>query len=61
MEFHGVLRERLPDAAILAVLHGDEMPCDPDGEPFYNIVLDVREGVGHTRAVSSPARLLAAE
>jgi ABC-type uncharacterized transport system fused permease/ATPase subunit len=61
VEFHLALRERLPNATILAVLHTDEVPCDPDGEPFYNLVLDVREGVGHIRPVSSPARLLAAE
>jgi ABC-type uncharacterized transport system fused permease/ATPase subunit len=61
VEFHLALRERLPDSTILAVLHTDEIPCDPDGEPFYNIVLDVREGVGHTRPVSRPARSFAAE
>ena len=61
MEFHLALRERLPDTAIVAVLHSDDVPSDPDGEPFYNIVLDVREGVGYTRAVSSTVRLLAAE
>jgi putative ATP-binding cassette transporter len=52
MDFHLALRERLPKTAILAVLHGDSVPHDPDGEPFYNKVLDVREGVGQVRAVS---------
>jgi vitamin B12/bleomycin/antimicrobial peptide transport system ATP-binding/permease protein len=61
VEFHLALRERLPNATILAVLHTDEVPCDPDGEPFYNLILDVRQGVGHIRPVSRPARLLAAE
>ena len=61
VEFHVALRERLPDATILAVLHADEIPTDPDGEPFYNMVLDVREGVGHTHPVQAPDRLLAAE
>ncbi len=61
VEFHLVLRERLPDATVLAVLHTDEIPCDPDGEPFYNVVLDVRDGVGHTLPVSRPTRLVAAE
>ena len=61
VEFHLVLREQLPDATILAVLHTEEIPCDPDGEPFYNMVLDVRDGVGHTLPVSRPTRLVAAE
>ncbi len=57
MDFHLALRERLPKTAILAVLHGESVPHDPDGEPFYNKVLDVREGVGQVRAVSGPQRL----
>jgi ABC-type uncharacterized transport system fused permease/ATPase subunit len=61
VDFHLALRERLPGAAVLAVLHADEVPSDPDGEPFYNMVLDVRDGVGHTRTVSSVPRVLAAE
>ena len=61
VDFHLALRERLPDAAILAVLHTDEVPCDPDGEPFYNIMLDVDDGVGHMRPVSQPQLRLAAE
>jgi ABC-type uncharacterized transport system fused permease/ATPase subunit len=61
VDFHMALRERLPDAAILAVLHTDEIPCDPDGEPFYTMVLDVIDGVGLVRPVSQPAIRLAAE
>jgi ABC-type uncharacterized transport system fused permease/ATPase subunit len=61
VDFHLSLRERLPDAAILAVLHTDEIPCDPDGEPFYTMVLDVIDGVGLTRPVLQPALRLAAE
>lgn len=61
VDFHLALRERLPDATILAVLHTDEIPSDPDGEPFYNLVLDVRDRVGQVRPVSQPARIVAAE
>jgi ABC-type uncharacterized transport system fused permease/ATPase subunit len=61
VDFHIALRERLPDAAVLAVLHTDEIPCDPDGEPFYTGVLDVIDGVGLMRPVSQPAIRLAAE
>jgi vitamin B12/bleomycin/antimicrobial peptide transport system ATP-binding/permease protein len=60
-DFHLALRERLPDAAILSVLHTEEVPCDPDGEPFYNIVLDLDEGVGHVLPVLRPHLRLAAE
>lgn len=61
VDFHLALRDRLPDAAILAVLHTDEIPCDPDGEPFYTMVLDVIDGIALTRPVSQPAIRLAAE
>jgi ABC-type uncharacterized transport system fused permease/ATPase subunit len=61
VDFHLALRERLPGAAVLAVLHAEEVPSDPDGQPFYNMVLDVRDGVGHTRPVSTIPRVLAAE
>jgi ABC-type uncharacterized transport system fused permease/ATPase subunit len=61
MEFHLILRERLPEAAVLAVLHDPEVPCDPDGAPFYDTVLDVRDGLGHPRPVPRPEVRLAAE
>jgi ABC-type uncharacterized transport system fused permease/ATPase subunit len=61
VDFHLALRERLPVAAVLAVLHSDEMLCDPDGEPFYNLMLDIDQGVGHVRPVSPPHLRLAAE
>lgn len=61
VDFHLALRERLPDTTILAVHHTDEIPCDPDGEPFYNLILDVRDAVGHARPVSPPRRVVAAE
>lgn len=49
--FHLILREGLPDTAILAVLHGDEVPSGPDGTPFYGSVLDVANGAGHQSPV----------
>ena len=51
-EFHMILREALPDTAVLAALHGDGVPGDPDGTPFYQTVLDIQDGVGRARAVS---------
>jgi vitamin B12/bleomycin/antimicrobial peptide transport system ATP-binding/permease protein len=51
MHFQLALRERLPEATILAVLHSEAIPADPDGEPFYNVVLAFDGGVGRVRAV----------
>ncbi|WP_068117443.1 ATP-binding cassette domain-containing protein [Tropicimonas marinistellae] len=46
VDFHLTLCECLPETAILAVLHGETVPHDPDGEPFYSSVLEIRKGVG---------------
>ncbi|MFT4012223.1 MAG: ATP-binding cassette domain-containing protein [Paracoccus sp. (in: a-proteobacteria)] len=51
VDFHQTLCDCLPKTAILAVLHGDSAPHDPDGTPFYASVLQIREGVGHLRPV----------
>lgn len=64
VDFHIALCEELPRTAILAVLHGVDVPHDPDGEPFYNAVLEIRRGVGQVRPVMQPriaAARLAAE
>ncbi|MCA8881847.1 MAG: ABC transporter ATP-binding protein/permease [Rhodobacteraceae bacterium] len=55
VDFHLTLRQSLPRAVILAVLHGDTPPVDPDGVPFYNAVLDVQDGVALTRPAAGPA------
>lgn len=51
VDFHLILRKCLPNTAILAVLHGETAPHDPDGEPFYSSVLEIRDGVGQLRPV----------
>lgn len=51
VDFHRALRERLPKSAVLAVLHSETVPTDPDGQPFYTAVLDIREGVGRARSL----------
>ena len=64
VDFHRALCEELPDTAVLAVLHGESVPRDPDGEPFYDAVLDIRKGFGRLRPVVQPtfaAARLAAE
>ncbi len=45
-EFHRALRSRLPDVTVLAILHAETMPVDPDGEPVFNRTLDVAYGLG---------------
>lgn len=45
-DFHQTLAECLPQAAVLAVLHGETLPYTPDGEPFYSAILDIRDGIG---------------
>ena len=50
-EFHMTLRQALPGTSVLAVLHGKEVPHDPDGLPFYNAVLGIQNGTGMIRPV----------
>jgi ABC-type uncharacterized transport system fused permease/ATPase subunit len=45
-EFHEVLKSRLPNATVLAVLHAEKLPTDPNGEPVFNRILDVAYGLG---------------
>lgn len=54
-DFHAALDDGLPNAVILAVLHGESIPQGPDGTPFYNAVLDIRNKVGNMRPVVQPA------
>jgi ABC-type uncharacterized transport system fused permease/ATPase subunit len=54
-DFHLALRERVPDATVVAVLHAETSPTDPDGQPFYNMVLDLAGGNGQVRFVARSA------
>ena len=54
MRFHLVLREALPQTAVLAVLHGEAAPSDPDGLPFYTAALDIRDGLGQLSPILRP-------
>lgn len=62
-DFHNILRDALPDAAVLAVLHGDTMPMGPDGRPYYGAALHIGGMVGQLRPVRpgdlDPARHVA--
>ncbi|SNS59857.1 ABC transporter ATP-binding protein/permease [Tropicimonas sediminicola] len=51
VDFHLTLCECLPETAILAVLHGETVPHDPDGDPFYSSVLEIRNGIGQLRPI----------
>lgn len=59
MRFHLVLRESLPQTAVLAVLHGEAAPSDPDGMPFYTAALDIQDGLGHLAPIQRPEFLAA--
>ncbi|MFK7763709.1 MAG: ABC transporter ATP-binding protein/permease [Roseobacter sp.] len=60
--FHTILQKAVPQAAVLAVLHGNTVPKDPDGMPFYHSILDFRDGVGSAQPVVAAASIgLAAE
>ncbi|MBL9059943.1 MAG: ABC transporter ATP-binding protein/permease [Mangrovicoccus sp.] len=54
-EFLMTLRESLPRTVVLAVVHGDTAPIDPDGRPFYGVTLDFRDGVALARRPVRPA------
>jgi hypothetical protein len=58
VQFHLSLRETLPEAAVLAVLHGDDVPTDPEGVPFYHKVIEIASGVAAERPLDRP-RLVA--
>jgi ABC-type uncharacterized transport system fused permease/ATPase subunit len=51
-DFHLALLERLPYATIVAVLHAETIPTDPNGHPLYNMVLDLASGIGQVRLVA---------
>ncbi|MBL3552960.1 ATP-binding cassette domain-containing protein [Rhodovulum sulfidophilum] len=55
VDFHDALCEELPKTAVIAVLHGETLPYDPDGRPFYSAVLDIAQGVGRVRPVMPPS------
>ncbi|ARC89071.1 hypothetical protein B5V46_10850 [Rhodovulum sp. MB263] len=55
VDFHDALCEELPKAAVIAVLHGETLPYDPDGRPFYTAMLDIAQGVGRVRPVMPPS------
>lgn len=62
VDFHNILRDTIPEAVVLAVLHGETIPKDPSGAPFYQRVLQFDNGIGTPRAVDARARArLAAE
>jgi ABC-type uncharacterized transport system fused permease/ATPase subunit len=51
-DFHLALLERLPYATIIAVLHAETIPTNPNGHPLYNMVLDLANGTGQVRLVA---------
>jgi ABC-type uncharacterized transport system fused permease/ATPase subunit len=60
-DFHRILQAHLPEAAVLAVLHGEDAPVGPGGAPFFTAVLDLDSGVGQVRPATGAAVRHAAE
>lgn len=58
--FHQLLKIELPEAAVLSVLHGEEMPASVDGTPMYSIVLEICNGTAEPRPSGASRRGLAA-
>jgi ABC-type uncharacterized transport system fused permease/ATPase subunit len=62
LEFHRLLREHLPGAVVVSVMHEHEPPISPEGVPFYADLLIVEDGVARIEpAPDVPLRRIAAE
>jgi ABC-type phosphate transport system ATPase subunit len=62
LEFHRLLREHLPHAIVVSVMHEHEPPISPEGVPFYADLLIVEDGVARIEpAPDVPLRRIAAE
>ena len=57
-DFHHILRERLADTAVLAVLHGEYVPRDPDGFSYFDRIVEIDAGTASIEVVK-PRRLVA--
>jgi len=60
VEFHQLLRDHLPDTAVLSVLHSERVPTAPDGNPFYDTVLIIEDGAASARPAKRRLSPLAA-
>ncbi|MFT6772683.1 MAG: putative ATP-binding cassette transporter [Paracoccaceae bacterium] len=61
LDFHRVLAERLPEAVVLAVLHGNVIPMLPDGAPFFRSVVDLKGGVAKIHPIEPHDAAVAAQ
>jgi len=43
-DFHLQIREHCPRAVVLSVVHGTDIPSDPEGRPFYSDILLIQDG-----------------
>lgn len=59
LDFHAALREALPDAVVLSIVHGAAPLLDPHGQPYYGAALDIRDGVGRLQSAPRAAPLAA--
>ncbi|MEM7499103.1 MAG: ATP-binding cassette domain-containing protein [Pseudomonadota bacterium] len=63
LDFHRILREHLPRAIVVSVMHEHEPPAAPEGAPFYADLIVIEDGEARLQPiVTSPIRLrIAAE
>ncbi|MEO1774087.1 MAG: ATP-binding cassette domain-containing protein [Pseudomonadota bacterium] len=57
LEFHALLREHLPQAIVLSVMHDTDAPTTPEGEPYYASLLLIEEGEARIVPTVSPRDL----
>ncbi|PZO82680.1 MAG: hypothetical protein DI626_09880 [Micavibrio aeruginosavorus] len=44
-DFYRLLKEKCPDAIVIAVLHEAETPCRKNGQPYFNQRLIIEDGI----------------
>lgn len=59
LDFHATLRDALPRAIVLSILHGASPLLDPHGAPCYGATLDIEDGVGRLLWTPPPMTLAA--
>ncbi|MGF1551737.1 MAG: ATP-binding cassette domain-containing protein [Paracoccaceae bacterium] len=62
LDFHRLLKEHLPRAIVVSVMHEHEPPISPEGVPFYTDLLVIEDGIARIEpAPELPLRRIAAE
>ncbi|WP_237152635.1 ABC transporter ATP-binding protein/permease [Oryzibacter oryziterrae] len=57
-EFHRLIKQRCPDAMVIAVMHEPSPPTDALGRSFYNAILNIENGRAGIEPIVTPTRPL---